>query len=487
MGKRNPPDEKAKFVRLERAVVEEISNFLFQVGNQFVSIKNASGAFDCFKYATDLNPQHQPAVYNLGSLYSITGNHEGAYRMFKEALRMRPEDLMSRVALSEVARKVGKMGEARELLAHAYKVDPENYNVLSAMAILEYDSGNIAQAMELNKRSLDMKPGDLHMILNNALINMMYGRWKDYWAQYEYCLSYQKNPKMRHLSMSDAWAGQDMEGKTLLVVSDQGSGDAIQFSRYLAEAKRKGKFAKLIYLVQAELRDLLSRVDGVDEAIGFEENLKVDYDAYSSLLGIMRVLGITPQDCWRPPHIVTNKGLDNVWKHRLAEYSSRPRVGIAWAGDPRHGNDHARSLPLSQFLKLLFGNRESGPPDCQLFSFQVGPAAKQLTSAPIDDDVDIVDLGSDFRSFDDTASAMANMDLMISCDTSVVHLAGSMGIPCWVLVSNPPEWRWLMDIGNTPWYYGVKIYRQNEPRNWGPVMDAVLSDLNQRLASQEAQ
>jgi hypothetical protein len=466
-------DDKSRFVRLERAVAEEISNFLFALGNQFVSVKNAEGAFDCFRYSLDLNPKHQPSCYNLGALYNIMNNMDGAYRMFKEAVRMSPNDLTAQVALGEVARKLSKLDESSEILKAAYKRDPDSYITMSALAILHYDMGHLAEALEWNERALEKHPNDVHMMLNRALVNMTFGFWEKYWAEYEFCLSYQKNERMRGMRMSDAWAGQEMVGKTLLVVSDQGSGDAIQFSRYLVEAKYLGKFAKLIYLVQPDLKEVLARVSGVDEVVGFGEKMHVDFDAFSSLLGIMRVLQISPSNCHRPPHVATDPKLDELWKCRVDALwdGKSKKVGIVWAGDPRHGNDHARSLPLAQFLKISFVQ------GVQPFSFQVGKAAEQLGSAP--PEAGVVDLGQDFRSFDDTASALKQMNLLISCDTAVAHLAGCMGIPTWIVLPNPREWRWLVDVSTTNWYETVRLFSQGTPKDWDSVMVAVVSELHE--------
>ncbi len=471
-----------KFVRIDRRVADEISSFLFALGNEFVSAKNANGAFDCFKYSVDLNPKNHSSVHNLGALYSATGNFEGAYKMFKEATRMDGNNLQAKIALAEVARKIGRVDEAWEILDAVYKLDPENYLAMSAIAILQYDLGRLAEAMEWNSRALEKRPGDLHMVLNRTLINMTYGLWEDNWEYYEYCLSYQKNEKMRNLNMADAWGGQELEGQTLLVISDQGSGDAVQFSRYLAEAKAKGKFAKLIYLVQPDLKSLVERVDGIDMVIGFGERMRVDYDSYSSLLGIMRVLKVSPASCYRPPHIKTEQRLNAVWEARIrAKWDGQSKkVGIVWAGDPRHGNDHARSISLNQFLKILYGFGNYAPVDnTQLFSFQVGAGTEQLSSAPVDDAWEVVELGSEFRSFDDTASALLQMDLLISCDTSVAHLAGCLGVPTWLLASTPPEWRWLTDVATTEWYRNMRLYRQSTPKNWDSVFDTILRDLHE--------
>ena len=503
MSKNKKQDDRSKFVRIEREVAEEISAFLFAVGNQFVSAKNAEAAFDCFKYSLDLNSKYHPAVYNLGSLYSVMNNLDGAYRMFSEALRMAPDDIMTMTALSEVCRKLGRLEESHKLLDRLIVRDPENYIVLSAIAILCYDEGRLSEAAKYNDLGLEKRPGDLHMHLNKALINMTYGHWDDQWVHYEFCLSYQKNEKMKHLSMSDAWAGQDMTGKTLLVVSDQGSGDAIQFSRYLVDAKRLGGFAKLIYLVQPELVDLLSGVEGVDQCIGFQEKYKVEYDIYSSLLGIMRVLKVNPENAHRRPHLrsSTSEALQLRWKANVdTEWKpGMKKIGIVWAGDPKHGNDHARSIPLTQFMKLTHGTTIKSsnlidievakldvfnvPPvqGAQLFSLQVGPGLKQLDAQReiAGNDLGIVELGSDFRSFSDTAAALVQMDLLITCDTSVAHLAGCLGVPTWVLIPNPPEWRWLLACNQSVWYDSVEIFRQANPKDWDSVMIAVIERLRE--------
>ena len=462
-------------MRLERATVEEISYFLFALGNQFISVKNAEGAFDCFKYSIDLNPKHQPSVYNLGALYNIMGNLDGAYRMFHEAARMKPDDLVARTALGEVARKLNKLDESREILEAVYKEDPDNYMIMSAMAILHYDCGRLAEAMEWNERALEKKPADLHMVLNRTLINMTFGKWPDWWSQYEFCLSYQKNERMRGMRMSDAWSGQEMEGKSILVISDQGSGDALQFSRYLREVKEKGKFGKVIYLVQPDLKEVLARVDGVDEVIGFGEKMKLDFDAFSSLLGIMRVLQVSPANCWRPPHVITDPKLDELWKYRIGKLHENglKKVALVWAGDPKHGNDHSRSLSLQQLLPLM---QVCG---IQLFSFQVARAELQLTSDPTGDFSKVVNLGQDFRQFDDTTSALRQMDLLVTCDTSVGHLAGCMGLPTWWLIPLPGEWRWLVDVGTTNWYKEARLFRQGKPKDWASVVAAVASELQE--------
>lgn len=476
-------DDKDKFQRIKRATCVEISNFLFQLGNQFVGIKNAEAAFDCFRYSLDLNPKHQPSVYNIGTLYLLNNNLEGALRMYSEAHRMRPDDTTTAAALAQVYRKLGRMEDSSKILDRLLKDDPNNPLVLSMVAIMHYDMGNIAQSLRVNSRVLELTPHDLHSRLNDTLIHMTYGEWADYWKHYEFVLSYQKNERMRARKMTEAWAGQPAPGKRLLVISDQGAGDAIQFSRYIEDAKKLGEFSKTIYYVPPDLKDLLIDANVADEvwAFGERQGSTTEYDEFSSLLGIMRVLQVSPENCHREPHIRVNPAHGALWRARL-EDDNKFRVGVVWAGDPKHGNDHARSMKLTQMHSRLISHFENRD-DIQFYSLQVGAGYEQL--AKLDGVIEhkINDIGSEFRDYRDTAAALLQMNLLITVDTSICHLAGCLGVPTWIMISNPPEWRWLLQSGKTPWYSSARLFRQERPQDWEPVLDAVRSELTSKLFS----
>jgi tetratricopeptide (TPR) repeat protein len=476
-------EERSKFVRLERSVIDEVANFLFVLGNQFITVNNAEAAFDSFKYSLDLNPMNQPAVHNLGAVYSAMGKLDSALRMFRESVRMDPTQVTAQVALAETLRKLGEWRECEKILTSLPERDREHYAVLSALAVLYYDRGRLAEAERYNALALEKVKNDPHMLLNRALIGMLYGSWPEFWADYEFNLTYRQNPRMKGLAMADAWDGRECPGQSLLVISDQGLGDAIQFGRYLPEAKVKGKFDKLIYLVQPELVPLLSRSGIADVVVGFGESYTMAHDAFSSLLGIMRVLQVAPSNCRREPHLVTDPKLDAVWAARLGERAPGEfRVGLAWKGDSRHGNDASRSMPFSKVVSLVKGMTSSDgivlvpPPNVKFYSFQVGEAIRGLSTDPQGLDFGITDLGSDFRDFDDTASAMRQMDLVIVVDTAVSHIAGCLGTECWVLLSKPEEWRNLLS-GDSVWYAKNKLFRQSEPRVWDPVVAAALEKL----------
>jgi hypothetical protein len=446
-------------------LANEISAFLFALGNQFVRMNNASAAFDCFKYSVDMRPDHQPSVFNLGTLYSICGDKEGAYRMLKEAARMDPSDTSSKIALAEVCRKSGRMAETEQLLRTVLSKEPDHPAAASAMAIMMYDQCRLAEAGQWNERAIELNPRDTALQLNRALLNMVYGHWPKWWGVYEQMLSYQAhNSKMRGLRIQDSWDGSEHPGKTLLVISDQGAGDAIQFGRFLGRAREKGKFGKLTYLVPADLKPLIAKFDGIDEVVAFGERDRLDRDQFASLLGIMRVLGVGTDDARTPPLRLRDVGEGELWRNRLARESNGQglrKVALVWAGDAAHGNDFARSMPLAALAPIL------DLPGHEFFSFQVGPPAAQC--APLN----LPEIGSQFTSYLDTAHAMLQMDLVVSVDTSACHLAGTLGIPTMLMVPSTPEWRWLLTRKDSVWYDSVEIFRQPSPGDWGSVVASV--------------
>lgn len=460
------------YLRISKPLAEEIGTFLFQLGTQFVKINNAEAAQDCFKYSVDLHPTNQPAVYNLATLYAVCRQLPQAERIFKEALRMAPNDLLTKISLGEVHRKLSNWPESKRLFDEVLRVEPDNVAAVSAKALLHYDCGELAQASEFNARALELNPHDNQLVLNKALLGMTFGDWPKWWGVYETCLSYGKhNSKMRSLKQQESWDGSPMPGATMLVISDQGAGDAIQFARFLPEAKARGQFDKLLYLVQGDVAPLVSMIPGIDKVYVFGRENKIDRSGFVSLLGAMRALGVSKENCSDRPPLITDPKLDVVWEARTNREwdGSSKKVGLCWAGDPRHGNDHARSMALATLLPVL---KAKG---CQFFSFQVGKAADQLF--PLDMSDRVPDFGSQFRDYSDTASALKQMDYLVTVDTSIAHTAGAVGVKTLAMLAAPSEWRWLTDRSDSPWYDSVELFRQQRPGDWSNVVEAIVGRL----------
>jgi hypothetical protein len=465
------PRAERNSVHVDAQKSKEIANFLAWMGQQLFKSGDSGISGECYKYALELDPTMHHAAFNLATLYDLSGNFEASYRCFNEAVKLRPQHPGTRAMLAQVATKLGKMTEAKSLLDRLIVEAPADVAVLQASAIWYFHMGDLELARDYNDKSLVQQPHNLAMLLNKALINMSFGEWSSWWWLYERCLSYGRNDRMRHLRMEDAWSGQPREGKSLVIISDQGNGDAIQFGRYIPEAKALGKFDKVTYVVQPDLKVLMTRSGVADEVLGFGEVPNVDRDEFSSLLGIMRILNIDPENCRREPHIIPSQRLTEEWHHRIAATQDfrqnrrgrKPRVALVWGGDPRHGNDHNRSMDLKDLAPL--GHLTD---HVDFFSFQVGNRRDQVGTVPGLGDV--VDLGDQLRDFDDTAAALRHMDALVSVDTSIVHLAGCMGIRTFLMLPLNGEWRWPRHGDAPDWYNGVRIARQPTFRSWAPVI-----------------
>jgi hypothetical protein len=265
------------------------------------------------------------------------------------------------------------------------------------------------------------------------------------------------------------WDGTaDVIGKTVLLTSEQGMGDVIQFIRYVPKIVRE-RGAKVLVHCSPDLRAVIETVDGVS-GIHHPGEVLPRFDLYAPLASLPAIFKTTletiPADV---PYIRADPARVERWKERLAS-ARGVKVGIVWAGTPLHQNDAARSSKLSDFAPLAMEG-------VSLFSLQKGKPEAQLQNPP--PGIQITPLGQDLRSFADTAALLQCLDLTISVDTSVVHVAGALARPVWTLLAKGPDWRWMLEREDSPWYPTMKLFRQREMGNWSEVMLRVSANLRE--------
>jgi hypothetical protein len=265
------------------------------------------------------------------------------------------------------------------------------------------------------------------------------------------------------------WDGSDLRGKTILLHTTQGIGDTIQFIRYVPMVAGLG--ARVVLLChQPKLLPLLKQTTGVERIIT-EAWEQPQYDVHCSLLALPRLFQTTAATIPRADaYIAADPNLTATWAERLASPGGAgKRVGVVWAGNPDHRNDRNRSMPLEALSPLghLAG--------VMLHSLQKGPVAGQLAGSSLTSK--IIDLGPQLNDLSDTAAVVANLDLIITVDTSVAHLAGAMGKPVWTLLPFVPDWRWMLDRPDTPWYPTMRLFRQRALGDWAGLVDEVVRAL----------
>ena len=255
--------------------------------------------------------------------------------------------------------------------------------------------------------------------------------------------------------------------------TEQGAGDAIQFARFLSLAKARCE--KLVLVCSADLKALFQSLEGVDE-IWQPGPLAADsFDAYTPLMSLPNIFNITLERVPTPiPYINAGGRIFPIPRHPVVTANSGDaikKIGIAWAGSPTQGRDRDRSCHINQFLPLL------RQPNCAFYSLQKGEAPEAQLKE-LSNGISVVNLGEIFTDFADTAAAIAQLDLVISIDTSVAHLAGALGKPTWVLLCHNPDWRWMQDGDTTPWYSTMRLFRQPTFDDWDSVFITVAEALS---------
>jgi hypothetical protein len=254
----------------------------------------------------------------------------------------------------------------------------------------------------------------------------------------------------------------------MLVYSEQGIGDTIQFVRYAPLLARRG--ARVILQCQPELKPLFQSLEGVDCVLSTSEALP-PFDVQAPLLSLPLALGTTLESIpAQVPYLKADPALAEAWRAKLAPAGRCLKVGLAWAGNPKHRNDRNRSMPLSVLAPL------AGVGGVRFYSLQKGDAAGQAKGPP--PGMDLVDLTQELNDFADTAAFVANLDLVISVDTAAVHLAGAMAKPVWTLLPFFSDWRWLLDREDSPWYPTMRLFRQRTRGEWGGVVERVVKELD---------
>jgi hypothetical protein len=330
--------------------------------------------------------------------------------------------------------------------------------------------GRYEEAMPCLERAIGLRP-DLAIIhWNRAIALLLEGRLTEGWAEAEWRFAY--TPALRRDFPQPAWDGRsDLAGRTILLHAEQGLGDAIQFCRYAPMVAARGGGDRVVLECQPELAALLTTAPGVAQVVRRGDPLP-PFELHCPLLSLPHRFGTTLATIPAAvPYLTPDPDKVRAWQSRLAADGPGRKVGLAWAGSPGHANDRQRSCRLSDFAPL------ANVPGVTFYSLQLGPTGEQATNPP--PGLRLLDPTADLRNFADTAALVANLDLVISVDTAVVHLAGALAKPTWVLLPFNPDWRWLRDREDSPWYPTMRLFRQSERGNWKSTIERVASELRE--------
>jgi tetratricopeptide (TPR) repeat protein len=470
----------------------------FNIGFELIQTGDNVSAIQSLARAIKAQPDYFAAYHQLGTLVRSLGDLKAAKAWFLLALRCTAVSDAVYVDLGGVCAELGQEDEAAGYLLHALASGSLDWAAYRAIGCGLSRLGKLEDAMDALRRSISLAPSaeawcelgvcqfqqcdpisaeaSYRQALqydpefaaahsNLGLTLLLQGDYGTGFQEYEWRLKV-KEKNFYHLEGFQApmWTGEPLQGKTILVHAEQGYGDSLQFLRYVPMVAARG--ARVLLVVQPALQRLVADYPGIAECFRVGERLP-DIDLQCPLMSLPYVFGTTLASIPEVVPIRSNRQLND-----LAEETRPLQVGLVWAGNPKHLTDRNRTLRLKDFSAL---GEMSG--EVTFVSLQCGAAVRQLSEGCIP--FPVRDAGSTVTDFADTAEILAGLDLVISVDTSVAHLAGSMGKPVWVLLGPVPEWRWGLKGETTLWYPTMRLFRTEEQGGWATIMNRVAASLRQ--------
>jgi tetratricopeptide (TPR) repeat protein len=435
------------------------------LGNVLCDAGRAEEAIPLYRQAIAINSNYVPAYNNLGTALRDRGRVEEAVDAYHSALRSSrniPEVFNNLgVALTEL----GRLDEALSAYRRAIGMRSDYADAHSNFGIALYARGDAAGAVSACSKAVELDPDSTKARSNLSLILLGAGDFARGWREHEW--RFKCNPMfvVRPFEQPQ-WKGEAPTGRTIFLHAEQGLGDTIQFARFVPEVARRG--ARLVLECQGELLRLLEDLPGLNRIIPRGAALP-HFDLHCPLMSLPLALSTTLETIPPPPYLAARSDLRSIWAGRLGQ-KKRVRVGLAWAGRTTHSNDANRSMRFDQMAPLL------GIEGIEFHSLQHGSGA-----LPASGGSRIADHRDHLTDFAETAGLVAHLDLVICVDTAVAHLAGAMGKPTWVLLPYAAEWRWMIGREDSPWYPGMRLFRQQMWGDWAGVIARVRDALSKGL------
>jgi tetratricopeptide (TPR) repeat protein len=407
-------------------------------------------AIAAFERAIQLKPL-EPTFHNsLGTVFGGMRQNESAMKEYQRAIQLKPDYADAWNNLGAALREMGRLEEAAEAIGKALELQPQLPGAHLNLAIVRTDQERFSEAIESYGRAIAVRPDFREAHWSLGMLHLLLGDMERGWPEYQW------RPTFAPRFAKPIWKGEDLRGKTILLHAEQGFGDTIQFVRYVPLLIERG--ARVLLACQPELTRLLS---GIVPVVGMGDTLPA-YDFHCAILNLPMALGTRPENIPASiPYLRAPEELSKSWLGRVRNKGAKLRVGLAWAGSSEHRDDARRTVALERMAPIL------KTPDVEFFSLQTGSAGRQAAQWGI------TDLTADLRDFCDTAALIEHLDLVITVDTAVAHLAGAMGKRVWVLLARIPDWRWMLERTDSPWYPTMRLMRQRQRGDWeGPIAAA---------------
>lgn len=424
-------------------------------------------AIEAYGKSLLLNPK-QPDVYNnMGVALRSLGKLEAAVACYRRSLVLKPNNSGVYSNMGNALRELGRLEVAMASHQQAVRLAPRSTEAYYNLGLVLRDLGQTDAALSCLDKALALNENHVDCQWDRALTLLEMGRLEEGFEAYESRWKLERSPPRTF--DKPRWDGAELKGKTVLVHHEQGFGDMIQFARYLPMIKARG--GQVVVEAQPELARLIGSVDGVSKVFNRGQT-PPKFDFYIPMMSLPHIFG-TGLDTI-PADVPYVGPLDPGAVQLPTSLGRIKRVGISWAGRPTHRNDANRSSGFRHFIEIL------GLPGLSVYSLQKGGAVADLKEYGCE--ALVTDLGERLRDFSDTAAVVAQLDLVITVDTALAHLAGAMGKPVWVAVPYSPDWRWMRGTDTSPWYPSMRLFRQKRHGAWAGVFGDIRRALRDEIA-----
>jgi tetratricopeptide (TPR) repeat protein len=427
-------------------------------------------AVNLMRQAIALDPNLPDAYNNLGAALQGTGQLDEAIAAYRQAIVLQPIHAEAHSNLGSALKRKGQLDEAIAVYRRAIALNPNFPEAHNNLGNALRDKGQLDEAITAFRQAIALRPdyADAHCSLAVALLARK--DFQEGWEEYEW--RWKGNARILRPPpqkfIQPQWDGRPLESRTILLYTEQGFGDAIQFIRYVPLVAERG--GKIIIACQAQLQRLF-KINSRGWQIVSDGEILPRLDLHCPLLSLPRVFHTTlPGIPQTVSYLQADAEAAIRWQLRLTSQSPIVNVGLAWAGSPTNTNDRNRSMKLASLAPL------AQVPGVRFISLQKGKAAVEAKTPPVG--MQLIDWTEDLKDFADTAALIANLDLVIAVDTAVVHLAGAMGKPVWTLLPFVPDWRWLLERDDSPWYPSMRLFRQPSLGDWDSVIARVVAALS---------
>jgi tetratricopeptide (TPR) repeat protein len=498
---RNRFDEAIVCYRRVLKANPDFADAYLNLGDAFVAQDNATEAANCYQKVTDLRfdsgeayyklgcachelarlneavaclsqcillmPDFAPAHFMLGTVLQKQGALQDAAARLYRALELSPDHWEAKLKLGSVLHRLGKIDEAVHCYFQVLERNPECPDAYNNLGVVFQTQGLLEKAAAYFDKALELRPDYPGARSNRSLVMLAQGDFQRGWQEYEW--RWKTGDLQARDFAGPRWNGEPLEGKTILLWAEQGLGDTIQFIRYAALAKSRG--ATVVIEAPKPLLKLLANCPGIDRLVGCGDEIP-SFDVHAPLLSLPAKFETTlttiPADV---PYVFADVSLVSEWHERLKDIHGL-RIGINWRGRKGQGSFRSRDIPLDCFAML------AQIPGVRLISLQKDLQHGELEAAhyrvPI---VDVGDFDTSRGAFMDSAAIMKNLDLVISSDTSLPHVAGALAVPVWVALPFGSEWRWLLGRSDSPWYPTMRLFRQQAAGDWAGVFNVICTEL----------